>query len=132
MCECVAIFRPSILRNYGNLVPIYKKGIAPDFNKKKAIFFLDAHVDNAKITNYINKCPLFNELEAIGNLEKKDHILLIDDVRIIKSLHPWGETSYGDINFLEKIKEKILSINENYKFEYLDGHIENDVLYCYI
>ena len=33
---------------------------------------------------------------------------------------------------LQKIKEKILSINENYKFSTLNGHIENDVLIAYL
>ena len=102
-----------------------------DFNNK-TIFFLDAHVDNSNIHNYTKKCPLFEELSAIGNLERKDHIILIDDLRIIKGNFPWGETSYGNINFFEQIKNKILSINENYKFSTLNGHIENDVLIAYI
>ena len=46
--------------------------------------------------------------------------------------HPWGEDSYGDINFFEIIKEKILEINPNYKFSRLNGIIEDDVLLAYI
>lgn len=95
-------------------------------------FFLDAHVDNMDIHNYKKKCPLFEELLAIANLERKDHIILIDDLRIIKSAFPWGEKSYGNIDFLEQIKIKILSINKNYKFSTLDGHIKNDVLIAYL
>ena len=102
-----------------------------DFNNK-TIFFLDAHVDNSNIHNYTKKCPLFEELSAIGNLERKDHIILIDDLRVIKEKFPWGELSYGNINFLDQIKNKILSINENYKFSTLNGNIENDVLIAYI
>ena len=100
--------------------------------KHKTMFFLDAHVDNSNIHNYKKKCPLFEELSAIGNLERKDHIILIDDLRIIKGQFPWGETSYGNINFLEQIMNKILSINKNYKFSTLNGHSENDVLIAYI
>ena len=106
--------------------------LAGDEWKHKTVFFLDAHVDNANIHNCKEMCPLFEELSAIGNLERKDHIILIDDLRIIKERFPWGERSYGDINFLEQIKNKILSINKNYKFSTLNGNIKNDVLIAYI
>ena len=103
-----------------------------DIFKDRAIFFLDAHVDNSNIKNYINRCPLFNELEAIRNLDRKDHIILVDDMRIIRQPFPWGETSYGNINFLETIQLMILSINPNYKFKFLDGHCADDVLLAYL
>ena len=91
------------------------------------------HMQIIKILiSYKKKCPLFEELSAIGNLERKDHIILIDDLRVIKEKFPWGELSYGNINFLDQIKNKILSINENYKFSTLNGNIENDVLIAYI
>jgi hypothetical protein len=100
--------------------------------KNKTLFFLDAHVDCGNIPNYINKCPLFNELSAIKQLNRKDNIICIDDIRILKEVFPWGETSYGDINFVEEIKKQILEINPEYKFIYLNGFIENDVLCAYI
>lgn len=100
--------------------------------KDKTIFFLDAHVDNSNIKNFKNKCPLLEELNGIATLERKDNIILIDDMRILKKAYPWGETSYGNIDFLHQIKKKILSINKNYKFSTLDGHIENDVLMAYL
>jgi len=102
-----------------------------DFNNK-TMFFLDAHVDNGNIHNYKKRCPLFDELSAIASLERKDHIIMIDDLRIIKSAFPWGETSYGNIDFLEQIKKKILSINENYKFSTLNGQVDDDVLIAYL
>lgn len=98
----------------------------------KIMFFLDAHVDNSKIKNYKKKCPLFDELEAIKNLENNNHIILIDDIRIVNKDYPWGEQSYGNINFFEEIKKKIMEINPNYKFKYLDGHVPNDVLCAYL
>lgn len=109
-----------------------KKYLNRDILKNKAIFFLDAHVDNLSIHNYKYKCPLFEELEAIKSLERKDHVILIDDLRILKQPFPWGEDSYGNINFVEKLKETILKINSNYKFKTLDGHIKDDVLMAYI
>jgi hypothetical protein len=60
---------------------------------EKTVFFLDAHVDNPHIYNYKKKCPLLEELEAIKNLKRKDNVILIDDLRIIKNSQitgPWG------------------------------------------
>ena len=109
-----------------------KKYINKDYFNDRTIFFLDAHVDNRNIHNYKKKCPLFEELEAIKSMERKDNIILIDDLRIIKKPYPWGETSYGNIDFLDNIKEKILEINNNYKFKTLDGYINDDVLMAYL
>lgn len=109
-----------------------KKYLTNDNFKNKTMFFLDAHVDNHDIHNYKKKCPLFEELEAIKSIERKDNLLLIDDLRIIKDSFPWGETSYGDIDFLQQIKNTILTINKDYKFDTLNGWIQDDVLLAYI
>ena len=130
------IFNEDIEKNRYNLylddsTNLGKYLTGDDFNNR-TMFFLDAHVDNMNIHNYKKRCPLFEELSAIANLERKDHIILICDLRIIKSGLPWGETSYGNIDFFEQIKIKILSINKNYKFSTLDGLIKNDVLIAYL
>jgi len=54
---------------------------------------------------------------------------LIDDIRIIRSC-VWSDDRYTGDNFEDVLKNKLLEINENYNFSYLDGHIENDVLCC--
>ncbi len=100
--------------------------------KEKTLFFLDAHVDSPKIHYYRKKCPLFDELNAISKLERKDNVICVDDIRIIKQAFPWGERSYGNIDFLSQIKEKISTINSNYTFSTLRGHVEDDVLIAYI
>lgn len=109
-----------------------KKYLLDDNFKNKTMFFLDAHVDNNNIHNYKKRCPLFDELEAIKSIDRKDNIILIDDLRIIKESFPWGEKSYGNIDFLQQIKEIILSINKDYKFSTLDGCQNDDVLIAYI
>jgi hypothetical protein len=116
----------------GDSSNMYKYLNSDDFNNK-TLFFLDAHVDNANIKNYIKRCPLIEELKAIKNLNRKDHVILIDDLRIITT-YAWHESSYGNINMLEECKKIISSINPDYKFEkiWLNGHAENDVLYCYV
>lgn len=100
--------------------------------KNKTIFFLDAHVDNANIKNYKYKCPLFDEIKAISELERKDHVILIDDIRIVKNSFPWGEKQFGNIDWVTKIIEMIKDINKDYKFTMLDGVIPKDVLCAYI
>ena len=100
--------------------------------KDKTMFFLDAHVDNNNIHGFKRRCPLFEELDSIKELDRKDNIILVDDVRILQTSYPWGENGYGNINFLEEIKNKILTINPNYKFATLNGFIENDVLLAYV
>ena len=109
-----------------------KKYITTDDFKNKTMFFFDAHVDNSNIHNYKKRCPLFDELEAIKSIERKDNVIMIDDLRIIKNSFPWGETSYGNIDFLQQIKKTILTINKDYKFATLNGHIADDVLIAYV
>jgi hypothetical protein len=104
----------------------------PDIFKNRTMFFLDAHVDNVNIKNFSVRCPLFYELEAIKSLDRKDNIILIDDLRILSSKFPWGENAYGNINFLQEIMKKIFEINDNYQLELLDGYVKNDVLLAYI
>ena len=106
-------------------------GNNPDF-EKKTLFFLDAHVDNANIRNFRYRCPLFFEIDAIQQLARKDNVICIDDVRILRENNPWGETSFGNVSYIEDIKAKIKSINPMYKFSYLNGYIENDVLVAYV
>jgi len=97
----------------------------------KALFFLDAHIQGGMgdECDFKRRCPLIEELEAIKLSDIKDHIICIDDLRIITGCK-WGD--HSDIDLLKKIKEKILEINPDYKFDRLDGHVAEDVLYCHI
>jgi hypothetical protein len=104
-----------------------KKYVMADDFKHKTMFYLDAHVDNSSIVNYKKRCPLFEELEAIKNMERNDHVIMVDDVQIITTAFPWGETSYGNIDFLQQIKDNIVTINKEYKFTIID-----DVLLAYV
>ena len=110
-----------------------KKYLTSDVFKDKTMFFLDAHVDACcNIDNYKTICPLFYELDAINSIERKDNLILIDDLRIIKTAFPWGEKNYGNIDFLDQIKKKILTINKDYKFTTLNGVINDDILLAYL
>jgi hypothetical protein len=130
------IFHDEIAKGRYNLIKDDSSNMAEhvrlDTFNQKTLFFLDAHVDNSKIHGYKHLCPLFDELNAINSLARKDHLILIDDLRILRTPRPWGENSYGSINFLYEIKKQILTINPEYNFITLDGVIKNDVLLAYV
>lgn len=109
-----------------------KRHLHYPYFENKTMFFLDAHVDNNNIHNFTKICPVFDELEAIKSLDRKDNVIMVDDLRLLKQPFPWGEQSYGNINFLDTIKNKILEINPDYKFTTLEGHIADDVLCAYV
>ena len=109
-----------------------KQHLDPVIFQHKSMFFLDAHVDNTNIHHYQKKCPLLEELDAIRTLNRNDHVILIDDLRILQTPFPWGETSYENKNFIDEIVKKIKRINPLYQFALLDGYIKNDVLLAYV
>jgi hypothetical protein len=88
-------------------------------------FWLDAHgrPDYNKFGHGEKFCPLQEELDAIKEHPIKNHIILIDDVRIIKE-DGWDTEGCTE----DLLKEKISSINSNYEFSYLHGHCKKDVL----
>jgi prepilin-type processing-associated H-X9-DG protein len=73
---------------------------------------------------------LLSELDAIQALDRKDHVILVDDVRILNTDNggnAWGETVFTE-NPLAQVIKKIRDINKNYSFCFLDGHVKRDVL----
>lgn len=74
----------------------------------KCMFWLDAHPNNPGETTLPNEI-LFAELEVIKKHSYKEHVILIDNV-----------PEYF-MQSLDKIKEKILEINSNYKIELKTG-----------
>lgn len=102
-----------------------------DFNNKRVFFFLDAHVDNKDIkTPHKFKCPVIAELTAINKLQRKDHIICIDDMRIIRNRFPWGENKFD--NYYGEMIKKLKEINENYKIDFIKGFVERDILIAYV
>ena len=86
-------------------------------------FWLDGHGGYPGAGSGIKNCPLYEELDAIKNHHIKNHIIMIDDLRIIKN-GSWGTS---DVN-LEGVMNKLKEINPSYEFSYEDGFIENDCL----
>lgn len=99
----------------------------------RCLFFLDAHIQGGMgdACDYVRRCPLLEELEAIKSLERKDHVICIDDVRIITGCK-WGDSELQNIDLLGAIKKKLKEINPDYKFERLDGYITDDILFVHL
>jgi hypothetical protein len=98
-------------------------------------FWLDAHVDGGNYrqgqTPNVKPCPLYDEIQIIKNHKRKDHIILIDDLRIMGNDYSSGYGWGYDTN-INSIKKMISEINPDYKFRYEDGEIPNDILVAYI
>jgi hypothetical protein len=77
-------------------------------------FWLDAHYYEDSV------CALLQEIEAIDRHPIKTHILMIDDIRDL--------VNYGLGLNVDVLKQKISSINPDYKFTFEDGYIPNDIL----
>ena len=102
------------------------QGVMDKVNEQATIL-LDAHIDGGNyirdVTPDIRRCPLYEELEVIKNHKIKEHIIMIDDVRLLGNAGTWG-----DHHPVDRIKEIITKINPNYKFTLEEGLTPRDVL----
>lgn len=96
--------------------PAVLKEILKDINEP-VIFWLDAHWQGHNQPEG-TKAPLLSELEVIKTHHIKTHTIMIDDVRLFSTYN----TSKAEIENI------IRSINPNYKIEYVNGHVPNDVV----
>lgn len=103
--------------------------VLPDVIKdvdQKITFWLDGHhsCGDTALGDYWT--PLMQELDAIKNHPIKEHTIMIDDMRC------WEEPNPVHGFFKDDIYKKLEEINSDYKFEFLNGHQENDILVAYI
>lgn len=89
-----------------------------------ATIWLDAHTSNPDNGRFLpggiyGGSPLLVELAAVMLSPCKDHVIMIDDVRLFGS---------SDWDFLdkEKVIEMIYQINTNYTISYIDGEDNGD------
>ena len=118
-CKRTFAHRPNVklfLGNSGEILPkILSQIEAP------ATFWLDGHYSSDNTAKGITNNPILDELESIKQHHIKNHIIMIDDVRLFG-------TSEFDFIEIEEIKQKVLEINQNYKITFYDGTIPNDIL----
>lgn len=87
-----------------------------------ATFWLDAHYSGGETSFNNILSPLMQELEIISKHSIKSHTIIIDDLR------EWKE-EYPAIGFgTDDLKSKILEINKDYVFSFVDGHVAGDIL----
>jgi hypothetical protein len=89
--------------------------------KEPMTFWLDGHYSGGTTSYKDVYCPILQELDAIAQHPVKTHAILIDDVRL------FGTAEFDYIK-IEDVQKKILSINPEYTFCFLDGHCKNDIL----
>lgn len=92
----------------------------------RATFWLDAHESGPELPGgKYGRCPLIEELQAISLSPIKDHVLIIDDIRLLN-------TRNFDFLQLEQLMEAIYNINPDYTISYIDGEEDgtwpNDIL----
>jgi hypothetical protein len=81
--------------------------------EERITFWIDAHESGGDTAKGLHGDPCIQELEIIKNHKRKDHIILIDDLR-------------GMSNKI--IEDKLKEINSEYVFCFEDGFVKNDVL----
>lgn len=90
------------------------------------VFWLDAHIDGGNyrpgITPNIEACPLYSELQTISRHSRKDHIIIIDDLRII------GTEGWGVGVNKEGLIERIITINSSYIIHFENGVKIDDIM----
>src|SRR5690606_33955626 len=90
-----------------------------------AVFWLDGHWSMGNTAKGNKAVPILEELEVIKKHHIKNHVILIDDLRLMGNIEEpikeWSSIS------LEDVKNKCLEINSDYKFSLENGHVPNDI-----
>jgi hypothetical protein len=98
----------------GKVLPLILKEI-----NEPVIFWLDGHYSGGITAKGDKKCPILEELDAILNDKRFNHILLIDDARCF--------IGDGDYPTIKKLTEYIRSKNDQYQVE-----VKHDIIRCVI
>lgn len=84
------------------------------------LFWLDAHYSGGDTALGKEISPLYKELDIIAKHPRKDHIILIDDIRDVHN-------GYMRVT-LDGLIQRIKLINSQYKVYFVEGHTVNDIL----
>lgn len=90
-----------------------------------ATFWLDAHISANYGDKLAKNCPIFEELDAIDQSNIKTHTLLIDDINCF-------DNKAHDFITVDEVKKRILAINPDYQFEFLDAATPGNIMVAYI
>ena len=110
-----------VLGDSGIVLPDIIRGI-----KEPITFWLDAHwsTGETELGPSVDKCPILQDVAAIGQHPVKSHTILIDDIRYFRAggIPIWNLVTLGDI------MDQIMEVNPLYRIDFADGFIANDVL----
>jgi hypothetical protein len=96
---------------------------------ERILFWLDAHYSGSGTTMDDKVCPVIEELDAILSHKIKNHIILIDDVRLFKITGRDVKNFSGHFELtIDQVISKLKEINSDYQILYIDGYVSNDVL----
>lgn len=112
----------------GDSIDVLPK-ILKDINEK-CTFWLDGHyMSDPRTGNGIMPVPLWEELKNIDKHPIKEHIILIDDIRLLRN----HDAEFKNVPYnVCDVENFIYSINPNYKIHYEDGCVEKDILIAQI
>lgn len=126
--KAVARFKPLVK---SGMVVLYNgdssfllDGIVKELNEP-ATFWIDAHISSQYGEKLAKNCPVLEEFDCIEKSPIKNHTFLIDD------LNCFGRGAHDRIT-IDQVKQRILKINKNYKFEFLDAHIPGNIMAAYV
>ena len=99
-------------------------GILKDIDER-CTFWIDAHYSGGETAMGRLPVPLMEELLIIRGHHRKDHTIIIDDMRLIRNpVEYWKTLIYG----VADIERVIRSINPDYDISYGFGVVPNDIL----
>jgi len=85
----------SLLADFDNIEPIHGNSrieLIPVISKihRPVLFFLDAHwTGDAEQHDKISACPVMDEINTINKLCKVNHVIIVDDARLMRG--KWGD-----------------------------------------
>jgi hypothetical protein len=97
----------------------------------QCVLWLDAHYSSKGTARGAQAVPLLDELAVIGRQRRRDHVILIDDVRLFGSSDPTGLVDWTGVT-MPRVRGALGAINPRYRvFEYEDtlvGALDQDLV----
>ena len=113
---------PGVELYYGDSVTVLKS-LLPTINEQ-CTFWLDAHWCDKHAAGSLHDIPLMRELDIIAEHPIKNHIILIDGMRLLREGTREWQVDYT----VRDAMKKILTINHKYYVRFGVGITRDDIL----
>lgn len=98
-----------------------------------ALVWLDAH---EVLSDAVPRgpAPVLQELAALAAAPRRDHAVLIDDIRVFREESPWRlyDARSSDFVTVGDLEAGVRAVNPAYRTTYLDAHEPKDILAAWI